>query len=79
MESKSIQGNVFATARGHTDGEEKIGAAFSDVRKEIIIATRTNAGIRKVFCCKLTPGSIQNGELSSGKETSICDLHPLSQ
>jgi uncharacterized protein len=36
--------NFFDTARGYTDSEEKIGAALSDVRKEIIIATKTHAG-----------------------------------
>ena len=36
--------NFFDTARGYTDSEEKIGAALSDVRKEIIIATKTPAG-----------------------------------
>ena len=36
--------NFFDTARGYTDSEEKIGAALSDVRNEIIIATKTPAG-----------------------------------
>ncbi len=36
--------NFFDTARGYTDSEEKIGGALSDVRKEIIIATKTPAG-----------------------------------
>jgi predicted aldo/keto reductase-like oxidoreductase len=36
--------NFFDTARGYTDSEEKIGAALSDVRKDIIIATKTPAG-----------------------------------
>ncbi len=36
--------NFFDTARGYTDSEEKIGVALSDVRKEIIIATKTHAG-----------------------------------
>ena len=31
----------FDTARSYTDSEEKIGLALSDVRKEIIIATKT--------------------------------------
>lgn len=35
--------NFFDTARGYTDSEEKIGNALSDVRKEIIIATKTQA------------------------------------
>jgi uncharacterized protein len=36
--------NFFDTARGYTDSEEKIGYALSDVRKEIIIASKTPAG-----------------------------------
>ena len=36
--------NFFDTARGYTDSEEKIGAALSDVRSEIIIATKTPPG-----------------------------------
>ena len=35
--------NFFDTARGYTDSEEKIGQALSDVRKDIIIATKTHA------------------------------------
>ena len=31
--------DFFDTARAYTDSEEKIGAALSDVRKNIIIAT----------------------------------------
>jgi uncharacterized protein len=41
----------FDTARGYTDSEEKIGAALSHVRKEIVIATKTpssdGAGVMK--------------------------------
>ena len=33
--------NFFDTARGYTDSEEKIGNALSDVRKNIIIATKS--------------------------------------
>lgn len=36
--SKGI--NFFDTARGYSDSEEKIGAALSEFRKEIIIATK---------------------------------------
>jgi aryl-alcohol dehydrogenase-like predicted oxidoreductase len=36
--------NFFDTARGYTDSEEKIGEALSDVRSEIIIATKTPSG-----------------------------------
>jgi len=33
--------NFFDTARGYTDSEEKIGNALSDVRENIIIASKT--------------------------------------
>jgi uncharacterized protein len=36
--------NFFDTARGYTNSEEKIGAALFDVRKEIVIATKTPGG-----------------------------------
>ncbi|MBN1662080.1 MAG: aldo/keto reductase [Deltaproteobacteria bacterium] len=35
--------NFYDTARGYSDSEEKIGNALSDVRKDIIIATKTQA------------------------------------
>ncbi len=35
--------NFFDTARAYSDSEEKIGQALSDVRKNIIIATKTGA------------------------------------
>ncbi len=35
--------NFYDTARAYTDSEEKIGAALSDVRDNIIIATKTGA------------------------------------
>lgn len=35
--------NFFDTARAYTDSEEKIGIALSDVRKNIIIATKSGA------------------------------------
>ena len=35
--------NFFDTARNYSDSEEKIGQALSDVRQEIIIATKTHA------------------------------------
>lgn len=41
--------NFFDTAHGYTDSEAKIGAALSDVRDRIIIATKTPAGDRKTF------------------------------
>lgn len=39
--------NFFDTARSYTDSEEKIGSALGDVRKEIIIATKTPSEDRK--------------------------------
>lgn len=35
--------NFFDTARGYSDSEEKMGHALSEVRKDIIIATKTGA------------------------------------
>ncbi|MCD6405357.1 MAG: aldo/keto reductase [Planctomycetes bacterium] len=35
--------NFFDTARGYSDSEEKIGRALSDVRTEVIIATKSHA------------------------------------
>lgn len=35
--------NYFDTARWYTDSEEKLGAAFKDIRKKIIISTKTGA------------------------------------
>jgi uncharacterized protein len=35
--------DFFDTARGYTDSEEKIGAALSGVRKDIVLATKTPA------------------------------------
>ncbi|MCL6628454.1 MAG: aldo/keto reductase, partial [Armatimonadetes bacterium] len=35
--------NFYDTARGYTDSEEKLGRAFSDVRENVIIATKTGA------------------------------------
>ncbi len=34
----------FDTARGYTDSEEKLGAAFDGIRDRVIIATKTGAG-----------------------------------
>ena len=39
--------NFFDTARGYTDSEEKIGYALSDVRPNIIIATKSHAKDKK--------------------------------
>jgi len=41
--------NFFDTARAYTDSEEKIGYALADVRKNIIIATKTTANDRKTL------------------------------
>ena len=35
--------NFFDTARAYSDSEEKMGKALSDVRKDIVIATKTHA------------------------------------
>ncbi len=42
---RAYEGGItfFDTARAYSDSEEKIGAAFSDVRKNIFIATKTMA------------------------------------
>lgn len=42
---KAYEGGItfFDTARAYSDSEEKIGAALSDVRKNIFIATKTTA------------------------------------
>ena len=39
--------NFYDTARGYTDSEEKVGYALSDVRKNIIIATKTHGKDKK--------------------------------
>ncbi|KPU46073.1 general stress protein 69 [Oxobacter pfennigii] len=39
--------NFFDTARGYSDSEEKIGHALSDVRKDIIIASKSPAENKK--------------------------------
>ncbi len=41
--------NFFDTARGYTDSEEKIGYALSNVRKNILIATKTFAQDKKTL------------------------------
>ena len=41
--------NFFDTARGYTDSEEKIGYSLRDVRKNIIIATKTYAQDKKTL------------------------------
>jgi predicted aldo/keto reductase-like oxidoreductase len=62
--------NFFDTARGYTDSEEKIGAALSDVRKEIIIATKTPAGDRE--------GVLKNLETSlRNLKTDYIDIYQI--
>jgi aryl-alcohol dehydrogenase-like predicted oxidoreductase len=39
----------FDTARAYSDSEEKIGDSLADVRKDIIIATKTAANDRKTL------------------------------
>ena len=39
--------NFFDTARAYSDSEEKIGYALADVRKDIIIATKSHAANKK--------------------------------
>ena len=41
--------NFFDTARAYSDSEEKIGYSLSDVRKDIIIATKSHAKDRKTL------------------------------
>ena len=41
--------NYFDTAHGYTDSEEKIGLALSDVRKDIIISTKSPAKDKKTL------------------------------
>jgi len=52
--------NFFDTARAYTDSEEKIGAALSDVRERIIIATKS--------------GASTGAELTAHLETSLHNL-----
>lgn len=41
--------NFFDTSRAYSDSEEKIGYSLSDVRSQIIIATKSKAGDRKTL------------------------------
>lgn len=66
---KAYAGGItfFDTARGYTNSEEKIGNALSDVRKEIIIATKTLARDRE--------GILQDLETSLNKlQTDYIDI-----
>lgn len=46
--------NFFDTARAYTDSEEKLGYALADVRKNIIIATKSHAKDKKGLLQDLT-------------------------
>ncbi len=62
--------NFFDTARGYSDSEEKIGYALSELRKNIIIATKTPAADRKAF--------FQNLETSlRNLKTDYIDIYQL--
>ncbi|MGI6664288.1 MAG: aldo/keto reductase [Christensenellaceae bacterium] len=52
--------NFFDTARAYSDSEEKMGAALSDVRENIVIATKSGASTKK--------------ELKAHLETSLRNL-----
>ena len=41
--------NFFDTARGYSDSEVKLGAAFADVRKNLILATKTHSSDEAAF------------------------------
>lgn len=62
--------NFFDTAHGYSDSEEKIGAALSGVRKNVILATKTPAGDPKTLFEQL--------ELSLKRlKTDYIDLYQL--
>jgi predicted aldo/keto reductase-like oxidoreductase len=62
--------NFFDTARTYTDSEEKIGVALSDVREEIILATKSPAVDRD--------GVLQDLETSLEKlQTDYVDIYQL--
>ena len=48
---RALDGGVtfFDTARGYTDSEEKLGAAFSGLREQLFIATKTGATTPEAF------------------------------
>ena len=48
---RALDGGVtfFDTARGYTDSEEKLGAAFSGLREKLFIATKTGATTPEAF------------------------------
>lgn len=62
--------NFFDTARGYTDSEEKIGYALSDVRSNIIIATKSHAKDKKTL--------FENLEISlKNLKTDYIDIYQL--
>ena len=52
--------NFYDTARGYTDSEEKIGYSLSDVRKEIIIATKCSGSKNKQDVLDKVETSLKN-------------------
>jgi predicted aldo/keto reductase-like oxidoreductase len=69
---KAYEGGIryFDTARRYTDSEEKIGRAFSDVRSNVHIATKTLATTRKGVLADLQQ-SLKN------LKTDYVDIHQL--
>lgn len=62
--------NFFDTARAYTDSEEKLGAAFSDVRRQIYIATKSPSTDRA--------GVLRDIDVSLGKlKTDYVDILQL--
>lgn len=62
--------NFFDTARAYTDSEEKIGQALADVRRDIVIATKTHARNKKEL--------LKNLEKSLTKlKTDYIDIYQL--
>lgn len=62
--------NYFDTANAYSDSEEKIGRALSDVRKQIIISTKSMAGDKKTL--------MEHAELSLRRmKTDYIDLLQL--
>lgn len=62
--------NFYDTARSYSDSEEKIGYALSDVRRDIIIATKTGASTKK--------GVLEHLEISLEKlRTDYIDIYQL--
>lgn len=62
--------NFFDTARGYTDSEHKVGLAFSGMRENVIIATKTMAKSEKEFWGDLS-ASLKN------LKTDYIDIYQL--